>query len=168
MVSKEIYEAIIDVKNAIIEGEFDEVIYERRCSIVEALRNLLCVKNVKTRDIIAALTVFTCGDFMLNFSNVDRFDLPTTELCCNTYKYVKKEYYKGYIELLMFNHDWESEQFGRYHTIRIYKDGKISELKTGKHREYNDEYGMCFTDIRTCKNRKNRSYLHKVQKLDLC
>ena len=33
MVSNEIYERIVGVKNAIADGKFDDVIYERNCTI---------------------------------------------------------------------------------------------------------------------------------------
>ena len=48
MVSNEIYERIVSVKNAIAEGKLDDVIYERNCNIAESLRRLLSANNMKT------------------------------------------------------------------------------------------------------------------------
>ena len=82
MVSNEIYERIVSVKNAIAEGKLDDVIYERNCNIAESLRRLLSANNMKTIDIVSALTVFASGEFTMAFNYIDKFDLPTTELCC--------------------------------------------------------------------------------------
>lgn len=63
MVSNEIYERIVSVKNAIAEGKLDDVIYERNCNIAESLRRLLSANNMKTIDIVSVLTVFASGEF---------------------------------------------------------------------------------------------------------
>ena len=63
MVSNEIYERIVSVKNAIAEGKLDDVIYERNCNITESLRRLLSANNMKTIDIVSVLTVFASGEF---------------------------------------------------------------------------------------------------------
>ena len=46
MVSNEIYERIVSVKNAIAEGKLDDVIYEQNCNIAESLRRLLSANNM--------------------------------------------------------------------------------------------------------------------------
>lgn len=162
-VSNEIYKGIVTMKDAVAEGQFDDLIYERQCTFVEALSNWLYARNLKTFDVTVALTVLTCGDFVLHFGAVDRFDLPTTELCCNSYKEVKKEYYKGFTTLIVHNSSYEGEQYGRYHMLKVYKNGRVSELKLGK---WVSEDHIT-AGISECKKKKNKSYLHRNPRLNL-
>ena len=144
MVSNEIYERIVGVKNAIADGKFDDVIYERNCTIAESLRRLLSANNMKTIDIVSALTVFASGEFTMAFNYIDKFDLPTTELCCNMYKQVKKDYYNGYVDLFIW-HTESSNICGRYHAIRIYKSGHITEYKVKLEKTWSNDFEMCLT-----------------------
>ena len=153
MVSNEIYERIVGVKNAIADGKFDDVIYERNCTIAESLRRLLSANNMKTIDIVSALTVFVSGEFTMAFNYIDKFDLPTTELCCNMYKQVKKDYYNGYVDLFIW-HTESSNICGRYHAIRIYKSGHITEYK-----ELDTYLFGQGTHYEIYNKSKNRSYL---------
>ena len=158
MVSNEIYERIVGVKNAIADGKFDDVIYERNCTIAESLRRLLSANNMKTIDIVSALTVFASGEFTMAFNYIDKFDLPTTELCCNMYKQVKKDYYNGYVDLFIW-HTESSNICGRYHAIRIYKSGHITEYKVKLEKTWSNDFEMCLTNYEMYNKSKNRSYL---------
>lgn len=158
MVSNEIYERIVSVKNAIAEGKLDDVIYERNCNIAESLRHLLSANNMKTIDIVSALTVFASGEFTMAFNYIDKFDLPTTELCCNMYKQVKKDYYNGYVDLFIW-HTEGSDICGRYHAIRIYKSGHIVEYKVKLEKAWSDDFEMYLTHYEIYNKSKNRSYL---------
>ena len=156
MVSNEIYERIVGVKNAIADGKFDDVIYERNCTIAESLRRLLSANNMKAIDI--ALTVFASGEFTMAFNYIDKFDLPTTELCCNMYKQVKKDYYNGYVDLFIW-HTESSNICGRYHAIRIYKSGHITEYKVKLEKTWSNDFEMYLTHYEIYNKSKNRSYL---------
>lgn len=166
MVSNEIYERIVSVKNAIAEGKLDDVIYERNCNIAESLRRLLSANNMKTIDIVSVLTVFASGEFTMAFNYIDNFNLPTTELCCNMYKQVKKDYYNGYVDLFIWHTD-SDDIYGRYHAIRIYKSGHITEYKVKLEKTWSNDFGMYLTHYETYNKSKNRSYLRN-QKIKFC
>lgn len=165
MNSNERYTRIVSIKEAIASGEFDDVLYERNCSIYRALQNLMNSTNaVNAADNIAALTVFSCMGYTMQFGCVDRYSLPATRCCCEEYKKVLTDFYKGFVDIMVFNTNGGNEVFGRYHLVRVHKDGRVRELRTKRYEVWDTEHISCSVYIRP-QGGKNRSFLHGSERL---
>lgn len=165
MNTQERYERIVTIKEAIASGEFDDVLYERNCSIYRALQNLMNSTNtVNAADNIAALTVFSCMGYTMQFGCVDRYSLPATRCCCEEYKKVLTDFYKGFVDIMVFNTNGGNELLGRYHLVRVHKDGRVRELRTKRYEVWDTEHISCSVYIRP-QGGKNRSFLHGSERL---
>lgn len=74
------------------------------------------------------------------------------------YKQVKKDYYNGYVDLFIW-HTESSNICGRYHAIRIYKSGHITEYKVKLEKTWSNDFEMYLTHYEIYNKSKNRSYL---------